>query len=176
MGDEGKFDLPNSKIQSIANPWVGPGRGLWVILRYSRSIENNTPFSHIHDRVRSLNSLWDPPWMWEEGASFLCTPRVPKYFPWLITYLDCVYSHHFFFFSVWALIDSMNNFNVKFPWLLKMVLGIENLDYIKKKKSVFLIIKQRIYLLTKEYCYKYCPLGTCEKCLIAKYHTHILHK
>ena len=75
----------------------------------------------------------------------------------------------FFFF------DSMNNFNVKFPLLLKMVLGIENLDYIKKK-SVFLIIKQRIYLLTKEYCYKYCPLGTREKCLIAKYHTHILHK
>ena len=33
----------------------------------------------------------------------------------------------FFFF------DSMNNFNVKFPLLLKMVLGIENLDYIKKK-------------------------------------------
>ena len=137
MGDEGKFDLPNSKIQSIANPWVGPGRGLGVILRYSRSIENDTPFSHIHDRVRSLNSLWDPPWMWEEGASFLCTPRVPKYFPWLITYLDCVYSHHFFFFSVWALIDSMNNFNVKFPWLLKMVLEIENLDYIKKKKCFF---------------------------------------
>ena len=27
----------------------------------------------------------------------------------------------------------MNNFNVKFPLLLKMVLGIENLDYIKKK-------------------------------------------
>ena len=53
--------------------------------------------------------------------------------------------------SVFFFFDSMNYFNVKFPWLLKMVLGIENLDYIKKK-SVFLIIKQRIYLLTKEYC------------------------
>ena len=36
--------------------------------------------------------------------------------------------------------------------------------------------KKRFYLLTKEHCYKYCPLGTCEECLVAKYHTHILYK
>ena len=60
-----------------------------------------------------------------------------------------------------------------------MVLEIENLDYIKKVFFFcfcFFVIKQRIYLLTKKYSYKYCLLGTREECLVAKYHTHILHK
>ena len=39
-----------------------------VILRYFRSTENGAPSSHIHGGIRSLNSWWDPPWMWKEGA------------------------------------------------------------------------------------------------------------
>ena len=53
----------------------------WVILRYSRSMENGAPSSHIHGGVRSLNSWWGPPWMWEEGAPFHYTPGLPKNFP-----------------------------------------------------------------------------------------------
>ena len=58
-----------------------------VILRYLRSIENCAPSSYIHGGVHSLNSWWDPPWIWEEGTPFLCTPRVPKNFSnkkWII--------------------------------------------------------------------------------------------
>ena len=58
-----------------------------VILRYFRSIENCAPSSYIHGGVHSLNSWWDPPWIWKEGPPFLCTPRVPKNFSnkkWII--------------------------------------------------------------------------------------------
>ena len=54
---------------------------LGVILRYSRSTENGAPSFRIYGGVRSLNSWWDPPWMWEEGAPFHYTPRLPKNFP-----------------------------------------------------------------------------------------------
>ena len=58
-----------------------------VILRYFRSIENCAPSSYIHGGVHSLNSWWDPPWIWEKGTPFLCTPRVSKNFSnkkWII--------------------------------------------------------------------------------------------
>ena len=54
---------------------------VWVILRYFRSKENDVFSSHIHGGVRSLNSWWDLPWMWEERAPFHYTPRLPKNFP-----------------------------------------------------------------------------------------------
>ena len=54
---------------------------IWVILRYSRNMKNGAPFSHIHA----------PSWMWEEGAPFHYTPRLPKNFP-IYIYIYILYS------------------------------------------------------------------------------------
>ena len=47
--------------------------------------------------------------------------------------------------------------------------------HIKIIKMFFfcLSIKQMIYLLTMEHCYKYCSFTTCDKFIVAKYHTYI---
>ena len=47
---------------------------------YSWSMENGAPSSHIHGKVRSLNSMWGLSWMWEERAPFHYTPGLPKNF------------------------------------------------------------------------------------------------
>ena len=52
-----------------------------------------------------------------------------------------------------------------------MIVKIRNIEFFFK-----FFYKKRFIYYFKEHCYKYCPLGTCEECLVAKYHTHILHK
>ena len=67
-------------------------------------------------------------------------------------------------------------YTMQFFLIIKVGFYTSQLHYVVQCNYIFWLIKQRIYLLSKEHCYKYCLLDTRNKCLVAKYQTHILQK